>query len=137
MPNLNRLMVDQSTFPIVIAQRGASGCVPEHTVVATGIAHAMGADSLEQGIVATKDHPDQVVQLLRPMASNKCEIEMIFSEETTSNSEQRYDSASHERFRCNKFAINRHSRLEFSASTHDHVESIKHRLKRCRVFVYL
>ncbi|QDV46613.1 Glycerophosphoryl diester phosphodiesterase precursor [Stieleria neptunia] len=42
--------------PIVIAHRGASGYVPEHTLVAKGIAHAMGADYLEQDVVATKDH---------------------------------------------------------------------------------
>ncbi|MDV6031026.1 MAG: glycerophosphodiester phosphodiesterase [Phycisphaera sp. RhM] len=42
--------------PIVIAHRGASGYVPEHTLVAKGIAHAMGADYLEQDVVASKDH---------------------------------------------------------------------------------
>ncbi|MCS7468785.1 glycerophosphodiester phosphodiesterase [Stieleria sp. ICT_E10.1] len=42
--------------PIVIAHRGASGYVPEHTLVAKGIAHAMGADYLEQDVIATKDH---------------------------------------------------------------------------------
>lgn len=39
----------------VIAHRGASGYVPEHTLVAKGIAHAMGADYLEQDVVASKD----------------------------------------------------------------------------------
>ncbi|TWU01398.1 glycerophosphodiester phosphodiesterase [Neorhodopirellula pilleata] len=41
--------------PIVIAHRGASGYVPEHTLMAKGMAHAMGADFLEQDIVASKD----------------------------------------------------------------------------------
>lgn len=40
----------------VIAHRGASGYVPEHTLVAKGMAHAMGADFLEQDVVATRDH---------------------------------------------------------------------------------
>lgn len=41
--------------PVVIAHRGASGYVPEHTLVAVGIAHAMGADYLEQDVVLSKD----------------------------------------------------------------------------------
>ena len=49
-------MANRSALPIVIAHRGASGYVPEHTLVAKGIAHAMGAHYLEQDIVATKDH---------------------------------------------------------------------------------
>ena len=34
--------------PIVIAHRGASGYLPEHTLAAKAVAHAMGADYLEQ-----------------------------------------------------------------------------------------
>ncbi len=49
-------MTTPAARPIVIAHRGASGYVPEHTLVAKGIAHAMGADFLEQDVVATKDH---------------------------------------------------------------------------------
>ena len=49
-------MTTPAARPIVIAHRGASGSVPEHTLVAKGIAHAMGADFLEQDVVATKDH---------------------------------------------------------------------------------
>lgn len=41
--------------PIVIAHRGASGYLPEHTLEAKALAHAMGADFLEQDIVLTKD----------------------------------------------------------------------------------
>ncbi|WP_184304813.1 glycerophosphodiester phosphodiesterase [Aporhodopirellula rubra] len=41
--------------PIVIAHRGASGYVPEHTLIAKGIAHAMGADFIEQDVVLSKD----------------------------------------------------------------------------------
>ena len=39
----------------VIAHRGASGYVPEHTLIAKAMAHAMGADYLEQDLVATRD----------------------------------------------------------------------------------
>lgn len=41
--------------PLVIAHRGASGYVPEHTLEAKAYAHALGADYLEQDLVLTKD----------------------------------------------------------------------------------
>ena len=41
--------------PIVIAHRGASGYLPEHTLEAKAMAHAMGADFLEQDVVLTRD----------------------------------------------------------------------------------
>ncbi len=41
--------------PIVIAHRGASAYVPEHTLMAKAIAHALGADYLEQDVVFSKD----------------------------------------------------------------------------------
>ena len=41
--------------PIVIAHRGASGYLPEHTLESKVMAHAMGADYLEQDVVATRD----------------------------------------------------------------------------------
>jgi len=40
---------------IVIAHRGASGYLPEHTLEAVAVAHAMGADYLEQDVVLTRD----------------------------------------------------------------------------------
>ena len=41
--------------PIVIAHRGASGYLPEHTLVAKAYAHALGTDFLEQDVVLTRD----------------------------------------------------------------------------------
>lgn len=41
--------------PVVIAHRGASGYLPEHTLEAKAAAHAMGADYLEQDIIASRD----------------------------------------------------------------------------------
>ena len=41
--------------PLVIAHRGASGYLPEHTLAAKAYAHALGADYLEQDIVLSKD----------------------------------------------------------------------------------
>ncbi|MDX1480571.1 MAG: glycerophosphodiester phosphodiesterase [Woeseiaceae bacterium] len=43
------------TRPLIIAHRGASGYRPEHTAEAKTLAHAMGADFLEQDLVATAD----------------------------------------------------------------------------------
>lgn len=41
--------------PVVIAHRGASGYVPEHTLLAVTTAHAMGADYIEQDVVLSAD----------------------------------------------------------------------------------
>jgi glycerophosphoryl diester phosphodiesterase len=43
------------TRPIVIAHRGASGYLPEHTLAGKAMAHALGADYLEQDIVLSRD----------------------------------------------------------------------------------
>lgn len=47
--------------PVVIAHRGACGYLPEHTSAAKTLAYAMGADYLEQDVVATRD--DELVVL--------------------------------------------------------------------------
>ena len=44
-----------ATPPIVIAHRGASGYLPEHTLAAKALAYGLGADYLEQDVVATRD----------------------------------------------------------------------------------
>lgn len=41
--------------PIIIAHRGASGYLPEHTIASKAAAYAMGADFLEQDLVLSKD----------------------------------------------------------------------------------
>lgn len=46
---------------LVIAHRGASGYLPEHTLPAKAMAYAQGADYLEQDLVMTKD--DRLVVL--------------------------------------------------------------------------
>lgn len=45
----------QSVRPIVIAHRGASGYLPEHTIAAKAYAHALGSDYIEQDLVLSKD----------------------------------------------------------------------------------
>ena len=47
--------------PLVIAHRGASGYLPEHTAAAKAAAHVMGADYIEQDVVASRD--DELVVL--------------------------------------------------------------------------
>jgi glycerophosphoryl diester phosphodiesterase len=51
----------QTTDKVVIAHRGASGYLPEHTLPAKALAYAQGADYLEQDLVMTKD--DRLVVL--------------------------------------------------------------------------
>ena len=46
---------------IVIAHRGASGYLPEHTLEGVAMAHAMGADYIEQDVVLTRD--DELIVL--------------------------------------------------------------------------
>jgi len=46
---------------IVIAHRGASGYLPEHTIAAKAMAYAQGADYIEQDLVMTRD--DEVIVL--------------------------------------------------------------------------
>ena len=44
--------------PLIIAHRGASGYLPEHTLESKALAFGMGADYLEQDVVCTADgHP--------------------------------------------------------------------------------
>jgi glycerophosphoryl diester phosphodiesterase len=44
-----------SAAAIVIAHRGASGYLPEHTLESKALAYGLGADYLEQDVVATRD----------------------------------------------------------------------------------
>ena len=46
---------------LVIAHRGASGYLPEHTIAAKAMAYAQGADYIEQDLVMTRD--DEVIVL--------------------------------------------------------------------------
>ena len=45
--------------PLVIAHRGACAYLPEHTLAAKALAYGMGADYLEQDLVATRD--DEII----------------------------------------------------------------------------
>lgn len=54
-------MAGRDIAPLIIAHRGASGYLPEHTLAAKALAYVMGADVLEQDVVATAD--DELVVL--------------------------------------------------------------------------
>jgi glycerophosphoryl diester phosphodiesterase len=46
---------ESAAVPIIIAHRGASAYLPEHTLAGKAMAHAMDADFLEQDVVLTRD----------------------------------------------------------------------------------
>ena len=54
--NNNRKKLTEENIKIVIAHRGASGYLPEHTLEAKAMAYAMGADYLEQDLALSKDN---------------------------------------------------------------------------------
>jgi glycerophosphoryl diester phosphodiesterase len=47
---------EHCAVPLIIAHRGASGYLPEHTLEAKALAYGLGADCLEQDVVATRDN---------------------------------------------------------------------------------
>jgi len=55
------IVIADSDDKIVVAHRGASGYLPEHTLAAKAMAYAMGADYIEQDVVMSKD--DQLLVL--------------------------------------------------------------------------
>ncbi len=54
-PTSTHGVVGDSPAPIVIAHRGASGTLPEHTIEAYTYAYASGADYIEPDVTLTKD----------------------------------------------------------------------------------
>jgi len=61
---------------IVVAHRGASGYLPEHTLAAKAMAYAMGADYIEQDVVMTKD--DQLIVLHDTTLDRTTDVAMKF-----------------------------------------------------------
>ena len=55
------LKMEQTSRKIVIAHRGASGYLPEHTLEAKAMAYAMHVDYLEQDLVLSKDNMPVVI----------------------------------------------------------------------------
>lgn len=65
-----------ATNKIVIAHRGASGYLPEHSIAAKAMAYAMGADYIEQDVVMTKD--DQLIILHDPYLDRVTDVMSVF-----------------------------------------------------------
>ena len=63
--------------PIVIAHRGASAYLPEHSLAAKALAHGFGADFLEQDVVATRD--DQLVVLHDVHIDRVSNVQAVFA----------------------------------------------------------
>ena len=66
------------TDKVVVAHRGASGYLPEHTLAAKAMAYAQGADFLEQDVVMSKD--DQLVVLHDRFLDRVTNVAEIFPE---------------------------------------------------------
>lgn len=58
---MNSNILEEKPKKIVIAHRGASGYLPEHTLQAKALAYQMGVDYLEQDLAMTKDNQLVVV----------------------------------------------------------------------------
>lgn len=67
---------DFSRNNLVIAHRGASGYLPEHTLPSAAMAHAFGVDYIEQDLVLTKD--DQLIIMHDLTLEDTTNIEEIF-----------------------------------------------------------
>jgi len=50
----NAIGASATAKKLVIAHRGASGYLPEHTIAAKAMAYAQGADYIEQDLVMTR-----------------------------------------------------------------------------------
>jgi len=67
----------QNNNKVVIAHRGASGYLPEHTLPAKAMAFAMGADYLEQDIVLSKDNVPMVIHDIHLEAVTDVELKFL------------------------------------------------------------
>ena len=105
---------------MVIAHRGASGYLPEHTLPAKTMAYAMGADYLEQDIVLSKDnvpiiihdiHLETVTDVALKFSERKRNdgrfyvIDFTFEELKQLNVSERFDPATNKAVFSNRFPI--------------------------------
>jgi glycerophosphoryl diester phosphodiesterase len=119
---------------VVIAHRGASGYLPEHTIAAKVMAYAMGADYIEQDIVMTMDnqlvvlhdhHLDQVTNVQETFPGRQRSdgryyvIDFTLEEIQSLRVTERYNIASHgkkaifaDRFPINKSRFSVHTLAE-------------------------
>ncbi|WP_348741537.1 glycerophosphodiester phosphodiesterase [Tenacibaculum sp. 190524A05c] len=103
---------------IVVAHRGASGYLPEHTMEAKAMAYAMNPDFIEQDLVLSKDdvpvvihdiYLDDVTDVAAKFPERKREdgryyvIDFTFEELQSLNVSERFDPKSGEQFYPNRF----------------------------------
>ncbi|WP_348724990.1 glycerophosphodiester phosphodiesterase [Tenacibaculum sp. 190524A05c] len=103
---------------IVVAHRGASGYLPEHTMEAKAMAYAMNPDFIEQDLVLSKDdvpvvihdiYLDDVTDVAVKFPERKREdgryyvIDFTFEELQSLNVSERFDPKSGEQFYPNRF----------------------------------
>ena len=107
---------------IVIAHRGASGYLPEHTLEAKAMAHAMNADFIEQDLVLSKDdipivihdiYLDNVTDVATKFLDRKRNdnryyvIDFTFDELKTLSVTERFNPKTGEQFYPNRFPKNK------------------------------
>lgn len=107
LPFLTLTTMAQETSPIIIAHRGASGYLPEHTLEAKAMAHAQGAHYIEQDLVLTKDdvpvvlhdiHIDTVTDVVEKFPGRKREdgryyaLDFTLAELKTLNATERFNA---------------------------------------------
>lgn len=105
---------------IVIAHRGASGYLPEHTLEAKAMAYAMNADFLEQDLVLSKDnipmvihdiYLDDVTDVAKKYPTKRRNdnrfyvIDFTFDELKTLQVTERFDPKTGNQFYKNRFPI--------------------------------
>ncbi len=105
---------------IVIAHRGASGYLPEHTLAAKAMAHAMSVDFIEQDLVLSKDdvpivihdiYLDDVTDVASKFPQRKREdnrfyvIDFTFDELKTLQVTERFDPKTGEQIYKKRFPI--------------------------------
>ncbi len=110
----------QKNKKVVIAHRGASGYLPEHTLPAKAMAYAMGADYLEQDVVLSKDdipvvihdiHLETVTDVAKKFPKKKRKdgkyyvIDFTFEELKQLNVSERFDPATSKAVFPNRFPI--------------------------------
>ena len=103
---------------IVIAHRGASGYLPEHTIEAKAMAHAMNPHFIEQDLVLSKDdvpvvihdiYLDDVTDVAAKFPERKRKdnrfyvIDFLFDELLTLNITERFNPETGEQFYPNRF----------------------------------
>lgn len=74
--SLSLFSVSFANDKIVIAHRGASGYLPEHSMACKSMAYAMGVDYIEQDVVMTKD--DQLVVLHDHFLDRVTNVALVF-----------------------------------------------------------